>query len=1497
MPPFHYDPAQHVSKKDIVTQVPSGYKPLTTRQIGKVAPSTVVPVNLQSEMADAEELNKEDDEPPRFGWSAHHTYPPSEVLLRDFSHVHDATRIHPLEAPKPLGSSKHNEFMYSFEVHFRPASLLTLEQPTRLFAHGHAYDFSGFGVSTQHPISMPPVEFVCGGELVTVELVPVQTPRSLLLASESERRALIDLHDVLYAEMLGVDGFLPSVAAPPGHGQEPARHMYFWPRFLRSDLAPPRVQGAQRLPVGGATGGASVDMETRAVVAAAEAEEAAAEAAHVADAAEVLAALTWPVEVHADVPPPAVTAAEDDSGASIGSPLAGLAAALPAEPLAGLADALPAEPLAGLAAALPAGGARARSTSRIPCQSAAGASTAMPPPANPPPPALPPGWKETKAPDGRTYFFRPDSGVSQWVRPQASSAPPSSADADMVDGSEMAEGAGAGAKRQRTSSVDDEEMRGRDGGRPPAQPPPPSAPPSPSAPAPADGKHVTEMEMDVQADESASGSGAGGGGDTAVAPPMLAPSTILAALRADTPNVLSWLAERRRSAGATVSDAAVNAAASGGRDGSAGMPSMGAALGGGNDGLRDAVHLRIDLLPNDVTTEQLEATFGPYRLLKGSLRLLKVSHGPAAITHQVAVMAVADYAAAVDLLGTTHRVGPSLARVSVSLLPAPPTTPHAAASKEPSPKIYVSGLRRHVGASELTAHFEQFGALAAAPTLVAATPLAKRMGAAFVEFTVGANAAAALTSTAKVQLGQAFGPSARVAYARPQVRPADLFATTPPTDAELRASRSAAWGVLDDESEHSWKVEVNERLAGGLVLRHGRDGSRQLWRTDALALEYFAASALPPSEHIASPSTAAAAGWQPLLVHMPYLAEPRDPAAAANDTPPTGGGGVVGADRLSVVSGRVKQHHTGGASGARALAGLSSLLLLVGECSLCPLKSDVTQQALTLPMLAEHMLWWARVPELQRAVGIVVHDRRLFRRAFVHSTHADKPEVSSPAVGRSLARVGTLDAQQRTKLRASLRSRGLRKLLLRMERQPFAKDALMSACIEPHFQRLSFLGDSVVEMITSHHLFIMRGEDDDEGTLTDNRSGITCNKMLAVYATRLGLHGFIVRADRPSSRASPSGRAGSQQQGRTDADAEAMQHDKLMTDLFEGFIGMVYLDSGLTFARQIFSYAIFSRRCELPLRRLWLSCVKEPYEPAEPVTRDEDDTTHRPLIEFERASGHTFHHFGLLCQAFTHPSFYQPRNGYTPPPEKERHNNQRLEFLGDACLQLASAAYLFHAFPEYQEAHFGPLRATLVNNANICDVAATCGMHDCLRFEQDTMDVQGKARRSMLADAFEAFLGALFLDTQPSGMAHVNAFAFTMLLDLTQQTVVERRWLDPKARLQLCISEFNLTSDTQIGKPRFELLEEFGPSHERMYVVGCYLNDVLVAQARSQALLDAQMGAALNAGIELGIEGALEADESKAHAPKGDHAAPEGVAAPEFDAVDATPHGCGGWRP
>ena len=224
------------------------------------------------------------------------------------------------------------------------------------------------------------------------------------------------------------------------------------------------------------------------------------------------------------------------------------------------------------------------------------------------------------------------------------------------------------------------------------------------------------------------------------------------------------------------------------------------------------------------------------------------------------------------------------------------------------------------------------------------------------------------------------------------------------------------WGVLEADAERRWEEETRARLIGSLVHRRTAVGAELLWRADELALDYFAGGGLPIAEHLASPVIASEAPWQPLLVHSTQL--------GAQSPLWSRGGAKQGDEKRGDANDQAQCTVQ-----RPAAAGFTALLLLASECELSPLKSDVTQQALTLPTIARQVLWFARAAKLQAAVGVHFQDLNLLRRAFVHPSFCDRPEAFSPAVGRALVRMGTLGAQRRLKLRKTLRDFGLRRLV------------------------------------------------------------------------------------------------------------------------------------------------------------------------------------------------------------------------------------------------------------------------------------------------------------------------------------------------------------------------------------------------------------------------------------------------------------------------------------
>lgn len=247
-----------------------------------------------------------------------------------------------------------------------------------------------------------------------------------------------------------------------------------------------------------------------------------------------------------------------------------------------------------------------------------------------------------------------------------------------------------------------------------------------------------------------------------------------------------------------------------------------------------------------------------------------------------------------------------------------------------------------------------------------------------------------------------------------------------------------------------------------------------------------------------------------------------------------------------------------------------------------------------------------------------------------------------------------------------------------------------------------------------------------------------------------------------------------------------------------------------------------------------------------------------PLSALERSIGHTFARKHLLVDALTHRSYaYEFAAAGVV-------NNERLEFLGDAVLALISADLLFARYPQADEGMLTQYRAALVQAATLARFAEALELGPPLRLGRGEDAMGGRARPVLLAAAFEATLGALYLD---GGMAAARAFLEPYLLGelgRIEATGVGSRIKDAKSRLQ------ELAQGALALTPRYQLLEESGPSHDRTFVVQALIGDVVIGRGTGKNKRQAEQAAAQAALADpgwkrwetaaLGADNALEAD-------------------------------------
>lgn len=215
--------------------------------------------------------------------------------------------------------------------------------------------------------------------------------------------------------------------------------------------------------------------------------------------------------------------------------------------------------------------------------------------------------------------------------------------------------------------------------------------------------------------------------------------------------------------------------------------------------------------------------------------------------------------------------------------------------------------------------------------------------------------------------------------------------------------------------------------------------------------------------------------------------------------------------------------------------------------------------------------------------------------------------------------------------------------------------------------------------------------------------------------------------------------------------------------------------------------------------------------------------------QFEKKIGYEFRNKRLLEQAFTHRSYLNENR------ESGREHNERLEFLGDAVLELAVTEFLFAQYPTNPEGDLTAYRAALVNTVSISDAAAKLGMNDFLLLSRGEARDTGRARQIILANAFEALIGAMYLD---SGYPAAKDFIAKQLFYKTEEVVAKRLWQDAKSRLQ------EVAQEKMKVTPVYQLLDQSGPDHDRTFVVGAFLGAAKVAQGEGRSKQEAEQAAA-----------------------------------------------------
>jgi len=227
----------------------------------------------------------------------------------------------------------------------------------------------------------------------------------------------------------------------------------------------------------------------------------------------------------------------------------------------------------------------------------------------------------------------------------------------------------------------------------------------------------------------------------------------------------------------------------------------------------------------------------------------------------------------------------------------------------------------------------------------------------------------------------------------------------------------------------------------------------------------------------------------------------------------------------------------------------------------------------------------------------------------------------------------------------------------------------------------------------------------------------------------------------------------------------------------------------------------------------------------------------KDLSGFEELVGIKFNDKDLLKQAFTHRSFLnENRNA------KGGHN-ERLEFLGDAVLELVITRYLFDEYKNKNEGDLTSIRSALVNAQTCAEVARNLDVNDYLLLSRGEAKDTGRARQYILANALEAIIGAIYLD---QGYEVAKDFIEKYITPLTKKIVEEELWVDSK-------SKFQERAQDAVGiTPSYKTVKEIGPDHEKKFTVAVFLGEEKVAEGEGDSKQDAEQSAARRALKEKG---------------------------------------------
>ncbi|RCN31291.1 hypothetical protein ANCCAN_22932, partial [Ancylostoma caninum] len=479
------------------------------------------------------------------------------------------------------------------------------------------------------------------------------------------------------------------------------------------------------------------------------------------------------------------------------------------------------------------------------------------------------------------------------------------------------------------------------------------------------------------------------------------------------------------------------------------------------------------------------------------------------------------------------------------------------------------------------------------------------------------------------------------------------------------------------------------------------------------------------------------------------------------------------------------------------------------------LYADITAHALLLILAVKHARFHWSLLEFEKIIGYSFANRTLIELAFTHPSYKNDfgtnvDHIKTTLTNCSFRRYAPFTENNEKK-------KGFRNLMHIMAQSGSSSAGLSKVA---HNERLEYLGDAVVELVVSSRLFFILPHQ-EEGGLATYRSALVQNRNLAALGKKLRLGDWMMYAH-----------------GIDLCDEEDFR--KSLANTFEAVLAAIYLDGGIEECDRIFADAMFGD--DPTVRSQWLNVPEHPLKIEQPdgdrmLIESTDELTE--LTDLENTLGFKFQNIRLLAKALTRRNV--PYNTLTCG------NNQRLEWLGDAVLQLIISDYLYHHFPNHHEGHLSLLRTCLVCNETQSQICEDLGLHYFIIEPPGGSSRTPELSLKDKADLVEALIGAIFVDR---GWDYCRVFIYICFLPRLKHFIESKKWNDSKSQLQQCclaLRDVDASDSSVPDMPEYRTIGIEGSTNARHYRVAVYFRNMRLAVGEACTVHLAQMDAAKRA--------------------------------------------------